>query len=99
MLPVAVRLVNLGAGTWRRRDLYTARCPASWQTEAPCTGHLSRARAPCWGSRPLMRVGDVDQRAVRIGELEAAVGAFAQQREPRGALGIEVDRLGRQVDI
>jgi hypothetical protein len=32
MLPVAMRLVNLDAGTWRRRSLNTARCPGSWQT-------------------------------------------------------------------
>jgi hypothetical protein len=41
----------------------------------------------------------VDQRAVGIGQLNRAVRAFLQQRQPRGALGIERDRLRRQLDI
>ena len=41
----------------------------------------------------------VDQRAVGIGEVEAAVRAFRQQLQPRDALGIEIDRLRAQLQV
>ena len=41
----------------------------------------------------------IDQRAVGIGEMEGAVRAFGQQLEPRHAFGIEIERLGAQLQV
>src|SRR5262245_35093584 len=47
----------------------------------------------------LMIFRHVDQRAVGVGELEAAVRAFLQELEAGHALGIEVDRLWPDLQI
>jgi hypothetical protein len=40
-----------------------------------------------------MIFSNVDQRAVRIGQLDSAVRAFLQQCEPGGTFRVEIERL------
>src|SRR5262245_37282529 len=70
----------------------------SWAISKRIKTSLCDSR-PSRSAQHSMRLGDVDQRAVGIGELKAAVRAFAQQCQSRRALGIEVDRLRRQMDV
>src|SRR5262245_3265475 len=90
---------------WRmsrhQRCCAESRSASADRVKAVPTGQ-SRPPFDCVGTLHVhasMLFRDVDQRAVGIGELEAAVRAFLQQREPRRALGVEIDRLGCKADI
>src|SRR5262249_34368433 len=68
-------------------------------------GVVSRAAAIERGSMPIVNAAssmvrlDVDQRAVRISELEAAQRTLSQQRQARRTFGIEIDGFGREANV
>ena len=46
-----------------------------------------------------MIFSNVDQRAIRIGQLDSAVRAFLKQCKPRGAFRVEIERLRSEMYI